>query len=278
MIKKFSPAKVNLYLKVLGKRQDGYHDIATLMQGISLCDEMLFTLKKEGIIIKCPDSNLPENENNIAFRAARLILSQIHSDQGIEITIRKKIPIAAGLGGGSSNAATTLITINEMLNLGLPREQLMNMGAKLGADVPFFILRKTAWATGTGTQLHITEDIPPLWFVLINPNFEISTKMVYESLNLTLTKEPIHYSIPRFYSVPHLAEGLTNDLERVTLNLYPVLRRLKKLLTDHGALGSLMSGSGPTVFGIFDKEETAIKAQTALIQMGTWSVFRSSSI
>lgn len=278
MIRKLSPAKINLFLRVLRKREDGYHDIATLMQRISLYDEMLFVPNDHGVSVQCPDSSLPENEDNIVFRAAKLILSQTDLNQGIEITIKKNIPIAAGLGGGSSNAATTLMTINDMFDLNLSQERLMSLGAMLGADVPFFILQKTAWATGTGTQLQIAENIPPLWFVLINPNFEISTKMVYENLNLRLTKEPINYSIPRFYNVPDIAKGLMNDLERVTLNLYPVIRLLKKLLTDHGAMGSLMSGSGPTVFGIFDKEETAITAQTALINMDKWSVYRSLSI
>jgi 4-diphosphocytidyl-2-C-methyl-D-erythritol kinase len=170
------------------------------------------------------------------------------------------------------------MTINEMFDLGFSPEQLMGLGAKLGADVPFFILQKTAWATGIGTDLQAVDPFPSLHLVLINPDFEISTKMVYENLNLRLTKEPINYSIPRFYDVPGIVAGLNNDLERVTLKLYPVLRHIKKVLIDHGAKGSLMSGSGPTVFGVFDKEETAIKAQNDLIKMGTWSVFRSSSI
>jgi len=278
MMLKLSPAKVNLHLRVLRKRPDGYHDIATLMQRISLYDEMIFSPVEQGIILKCPASGLPEDEGNIVFRAADLILSQAGVRQGIEINLTKHIPLAAGLGGGSSNAATTLMTINDMFNLGFSQAQLMDMGATLGADVPFFILGKTAWATGTGTHLQSMAKIPSFWFVLINPNFEISTKMVYENLNLRLTKEPIHYSIPRLLDSSDVAAGLINDLEGVTLNLYPVLRRLKQLLTDHGAMGSLMSGSGPTVFGIFDKEETAVTAENALIKMGKWSVFRSSSI
>ncbi|MBN1662691.1 MAG: 4-(cytidine 5'-diphospho)-2-C-methyl-D-erythritol kinase [Deltaproteobacteria bacterium] len=278
MITALSPAKVNLYLRVLRKRPDGYHDILTLMQRISLSDEMLFSPHHQDVVIQCPDGNLPENEENIVYRAARLILTQAGCRQGIQITIKKSIPLAAGLGGGSSNAATALMTINEMLDLGCSPDDLMAMGSKLGADVPFFVLKKTAWATGIGTQLTYAENIPPLWFVLINPGFPVSTKMVYENLNLRLTKEPINYSIPRLSDVPELLSGLNNDLERVTLNFYPVLRQIKKLLIDHGASGSLMSGSGPTVFGIFEEEETAITAQKAIMAMGKWSVYRSFSI
>lgn len=265
-------------MRVLRKRPDGYHDIATLMQRIGLYDEMLFSPCRQGIVVKCPGTNLPQDEQNIVYRAAKLILAQKAPDQGVEIAIKKNIPIAAGLGGGSSNAATALMALNELFGLHYENEALMAMGAGLGADVPFFILEKSAWATGIGTHLKVIDPLPFLWFVLINPNFEISTKMVYENLNLTLTKEPINYSIPRLYDIPDIVAGLINDLERVTLSLYPVLRRMKEVLIECGAMGSLMSGSGPTVFGIFDKEETAAKAQNDLIKMEGWSVFRASSI
>jgi len=280
MIKKVSPAKVNLYLRVLRKREDGYHDIATLMQGISLYDEMIFSPVDHGITVSCPGSTLPENENNIVYRAADALLSRLSYSPGIHITIKKRIPVAAGLGGGSSNAATTLLTINDMLGFHYTTEDLMKIGTKLGADVPFFIFRKTAWAFGIGDRLQAAENIPPLWFVLINPGFEISTKMVYDNLNLRLTKQAVKYTCPKFYSVDDLINGLRNDLEKVTLVLHPILQHLKNLLLQNGALGAIMSGSGPTVAGLFAKEKEAVKAAEALekIEEKEWSVYRACSI
>jgi 4-diphosphocytidyl-2-C-methyl-D-erythritol kinase len=280
MIKKVSPAKVNLYLRVLRKREDGYHDIATLMQGISLYDEMIFSPVDHGITVSCPGSTLPENENNIVYRAADALLSRLSYSPGIHITIKKRIPVAAGLGGGSSNAATTLLTINDMLGFHYTTEDLMKIGTKLGADVPFFIFRKTAWAFGIGDRLQAAENIPPLWFVLINPGFEISTKMVYDNLNLRLTKQAVKYTYPKFYSVDDLINGLRNDLEKVTLVLHPILQHLKNLLLQNGALGAIMSGSGPTVAGLFAKEKEAVKAAEALekIEEKEWSVYRACSI
>ena len=280
MIKKVSPAKVNLYLRVLRKREDGYHDIATLMQGISLYDEMIFSPIDHGITVSCPGSTLPEDENNIVYRAADALLSRLSYSPGIHITIKKRIPVAAGLGGGSSNAATALLTINDMLGLHYTTEDLMKIGAKLGADVPFFIFRKTAWAFGIGDRLQAAENIPPLWFVLINPGFEISTKMVYDNLNLRLTKQAVKYTCPKIYSVDDLINGLHNDLEKVTLVLHPILQHLKNLLLQNGALGAIMSGSGPTVAGLFAKEKEAVKAADALEKTGEkeWSVYRACSI
>jgi 4-diphosphocytidyl-2-C-methyl-D-erythritol kinase len=280
MIKKLSPAKVNLYLEVLGKRSDGYHDIKTLMQRISLCDEMFFAPVDHGITIHCPDSSLPEDENNIVFRAARTFLSDACTQMGIQVTIKKNIPLAAGLGGGSSNAATTLMALNEILHFPYTTSQLMKMASTLGADVPFFIFEKTAWGTGIGDQLTAVEDFPPLCFVIINPSFEISTKMVYDNFNFRLTKEPIEYKSFDLSSIEDVARGLYNDLETVSIHFYPVLQQLKDLLLMEGASGALMSGSGPTVFGIFTEEEKALKAEESLRKLGTgkWSVFKAYSI
>jgi 4-diphosphocytidyl-2-C-methyl-D-erythritol kinase len=281
MITKASPAKVNLYLRVLRRREDGYHDILSLMQRISLCDEMTFTPRVGGIVIRCPDSSLPEDERNIVYRAAASFFSRIVAPPGVEITIRKKIPIAAGLGGGSSNAATTLMTLNELSDYPLTREELLEMGAKLGADVPFFIFGNTAWASGIGDRFIEAASLPPLWFVLINPGFEVSTKLVYQGLNLELTNRRINYSIPRFYTVGDLTQGLINDLEKVTMRLHPVLEHIKALLLESGAGGALMSGSGPTVFGVFGDEESSFRAEKYLRQENQenrWSVFREHSL
>ena len=284
MIKKLSPAKVNLHLAVLRKREDGYHDIATLMQKISLCDEMTFSLgaRGGGLTLKCPGSDLPVDERNIVYRAAKAYLSRVSYEKGVAISIKKKIPVAAGLGGGSSNAATTLISLNEMLGKGLSKGELIKIGKELGADVPFFLFGKTAWAFGVGDILQAAENIPPLWFLLVNPGFSVSTKAIYESLNLGLTKDTINYSIPRFQirTGDNPIEGLKNDLEGVTINLHPQLNQLKKYLLRCGARGALMSGSGPTVFGIFEREDRALKAKETLTKEGSgkWWVCLAHSI
>jgi 4-diphosphocytidyl-2-C-methyl-D-erythritol kinase len=280
MISKLSPAKVNLHLRVLGKRRDGFHDISTLMQRISLYDEMIFSPAVHGITLSCPGSSIPENDNNIVHRAADALLSPLSHSPGIHITIKKKIPVAAGLGGGSSNAATTLVTINDMMNLNYSTDDLMKIGAKLGADVPFFIFGRTAWASGIGNRLRNADNIPPLWFVLINPGFEVSTRTVYEGLNLTLTKRSVNYKCPKLHTVDDILKGLQNDLERVTLAIHPILRYFKGLLVQNGALGALMSGSGPTVMGIFTDEERAIRAEKALENAGgsEWSIYRACSV
>ncbi len=278
MITTASPAKINLYLRVLRKREDGYHDILSLMQKISLCDEMIFAGSGGGIAVHCPGTALPEGEGNIVYRAASAFFNRIGSPPGIDITIRKRIPIAAGLGGGSSNAATTLMTLNEMHGSPLGREELMKIGSRLGADVPFFIFGNTAWACGIGDRFPEAPLLPPLWFVLVNPGFEISTQWVYQQLNLRLTKGGINYSIPRFSTTEDLIRGLTNDLERVTTRLHPVLDQIKALLLENGARGTLMSGSGPTVFGVFTDRETAGRAEKELRRGTQWAVFVAHSL
>lgn len=280
MITRLSPAKINLHLRVLGKREDGYHEIATLMQRISLYDEMVFQFIGRDIEVRCPGSPLPENEDNIAYRAAAVILNKAKRKKGVHISIHKKIPIAAGLGGGSSNAATTLITLNEAMGLNIPTHELMSIGRELGADVPFFIFQKSAWAFGIGDRLQAIDTLPPFWLVLINPLFAISTRMVYEKLNLQLTREAFKYKCPELHSIEDLINILHNDLERVTLNLHPVLQQLKDLLIQHGALGAVMSGSGPTIAGLFREGNEAVRAEESLSETGKgrWLIFRAHPI
>ena len=248
------------------------------MQAISLYDEMDFTPAGQGISLHCPGSNLPENGANIVYRAAQALFSKMGYGGGIRITLRKSIPVAAGLGGGSSNAATTLLTLNEMMAFGLGNAELVSIAKGLGADVPCFIYGEAAWAFGIGERLEAAPDIPKAWLILINPGFELSTKTVYEKLNLRLTNAPNHYSIPRFYTVHDLAAGLHNDLEKVSLQLHPSLRNIKELLIRNGALGALMSGSGPTVFGIFEDEATAMAAEKNIRTAGDWSIFRARTL
>ena len=219
-------------------------------------------------------------EDNLVFRAAQAIFAYTNYPSGMEIKLIKKIPLAAGLGGGSSDAATTLMALNEICSLGLKKRELMMLGAKLGADVPFFIFGNTALASGIGDELKAVQNIPELNFVLINPQFPLSTKMVYENLNLRLTREKINYSIPRFFALGDVIRELHNDLEEVSLKMHPELNNLKQKLLCHGALGALMSGSGPTVFGIFPDEKAAKKAMKAIEKevSSTCAVFFARSL
>ena len=278
MIAVESPAKVNLILKVLRRREDGYHEIASLMQKVSLADEMEFAPRKDGISLACPGSDLPTGGENLVVRAARALFEEAGFTGGAEITLRKRIPTAAGLGGGSSNAATTLVALNEMFRFGFDRNRLIRIGARLGADVPFFIFGSSAWAFGIGEILEPAAVPPGMWLVLVNPGFEVSTKWVYQSLNLPLTKTPIQYSIPTFSGVRELAAILSNDLEAVTVERHPLLDELKGFLLGQGALGSRMSGSGPTVFGLFECEDDAARAERALRSSYPYAVFRVHTI
>jgi 4-diphosphocytidyl-2-C-methyl-D-erythritol kinase len=255
-----APAKINLFLRVLRKRNDGYHDIFSLMQKISLYDELIFSPRPQGIVLHCPGTDLPTNDDNIIVRAAKSIFNYCDYQSGMEITLHKKIPMTAGLGGGSSDASTTLIALNKICSFQLKKSELVKIGAKIGADVPFFIFGNKALASGIGDKLKHLRNLPQLDILLIKPPFELSTKMVYENLNLRLTRGKNNYSIPRFLDLSDVVHGLHNDLESVSLEVHPGLADLKRMLLRHGALGALMSGSGPTIFGIFRNGKEAKEA------------------
>jgi len=297
VIRRDTPAKINLILKVLRKRADGYHEIASLMQKIDLADEMEFREGDAGVRLSCPGSGLPEDSRNLVFRAAAMALAEAGEDKrGVDIILRKRVPTGAGLGGGSSNAAATLVAVNEMLGLGFDEDRLLAMGKRLGADVPFFIYSKAAggaaWAFGIGEVLRPAESLPNLWFLLVNPGFEVSTRQVYEGLGMTaekdrksgekteLTNGPTPFNMPVFNESggpENVAGRLENDLEAVTLKLHPELKDIKQKLLHYGALGSLMSGSGPTVFGIFRDEKDASRAAAEMKRDG-WSLFTARSL
>lgn len=268
-----APAKINLCLHVLGRRLDGYHELAMVMQRVSLYDDVIIDLNDSGEIrVRCDGVELAEGEENIAGRAAALILQRAGAAAGVDIEIVKRIPVAAGLGGGSSDAAAVLMGLNDMLGCALPTMELRELGAELGADVPFFIFAAPAWATGIGTDLQPVGALPDVAYLLVNPGIAVSTAFVYESLQLT--KGGQLANLPRFSVVTRedLCRQLHNDLERVTLERYPEIAEIKRELVDQGALGALMSGSGATVFGVFRDYDEAKAAAERLAAQTDWTL------
>jgi 4-diphosphocytidyl-2-C-methyl-D-erythritol kinase len=275
-----APAKVNLRLEILKKREDGYHEIRTILQKISLHDTLYFSLKKEKeILIKTDNPALPNGKNNLVYRAVNLIMEKFGYDEGVHIKIEKRIPLGAGLGGGSSDAATTLIAMNQLLKLNLSKKKLMEMGLEIGADVPFFFLEGSAIGSGIGEKLRKI-DLPTLWYVLIYPNFEVSTRWAYQ--NFVLTNHRIHCNLHKLSKIPEgISEILLNHLEEVVSRRYPQIGIMKKILYTTGALGALMTGSGPTIFGCFLDRENASEAYVKikpLIQKRGWIAFKAHSI
>jgi len=264
-LKVLSPAKVNLFLRVSGKRPDGYHDILSLMQPVSLYDDIEIEAGEgEGISVSSDNPALPVGAENLAHRAASAFLKKLGKTKSVSIHIKKRIPVGAGLGGGSSNAASVLMGLNELAGAGFDEAVLMDIGSRLGSDVPFFILKSGALAAGRGTELKRVK-VPEFGYILINPGYHVSTAWVYG--NLDLTKKPENNKLT--YSVASFREGfevgdLYNDLESVTLKEHPDLAEYKKILVKNGALGALMSGSGPTVFGVYTDGESAQKAYAAV--------------
>lgn len=265
-----APAKINLCLSVLGRRPDGYHELEMLMQAVGLYDEVRVERSRAGIAVKCDSSAVPEGEENIAWRAAREMVGLARAE-GVSISIKKWIPVAAGLAGGSSDAAAVIYACNVIFGLGLSTERLAEIGERIGMDVPFFFYGPTALARGRGEVL---ESVPPpgsYWVLLVNPGFGISTAWVYKNLNLRLTKRVDCNKISRL-AVGELSRALHNDLETVTAAAYPEIGRMKKALMAAGALGARMSGSGPTVFGIFDTENSCKAAAETLSNKG-WQLY-----
>lgn len=254
-----APAKINLSLDVLHKRPDGYHEVEMVMTMVDLADRIeMQELARDTIIISSQAGYIPLDEKNLAFQAARLIKDRYDVKQGVYIHLDKRIPVAAGLAGGSSDAAATLRGLNRLWNLNIPSEELRVLGAELGSDVPFCVTGGTALATGRGEKLeHITAP-PQCWVVLAKPPINVSTSEIYGKLNARGIK---HHpstggvlSAIRDKQFDRLCDNLGNVLEEVTLDLYPEVRHLKECMQRLGADGVLMSGSGPTVFGLVSKE------------------------
>jgi 4-diphosphocytidyl-2-C-methyl-D-erythritol kinase len=278
-MKILSPAKVNLFLKIFGKRTDGYHDLMTLMCCIGLYDTVSLHVGDTNIAVSCNHPLVPEDESNLASVAAHLFLKALKKNEGVKIFIQKQIPVAAGLGGGSSNAAAVLLGLNRYYGCPFSKEELMSMGLSIGADVPFFIFRKPAIATGIGGELKAYPGLENLSVLLVSPGFSVSTAEVYKKLNLGLTKckkklKSFLLNNQRFDPRCHLC----NDLEAVTASKYPVINTVKKALLSQGALGALMSGSGPTIFGLFSDSNRASQANHALSRVYGWRMYLADMI
>lgn len=265
-----APAKINYLLDVTGKRPDGYHTLRMIMQRVNLCDEIVLTLTETpGITVTCNSEGAPDGPANIAWKAAQALLERAEFRGGVHIQIDKHIPVAAGLGGGSSDAATVLMGMNELLRLQLTDETLMKIGCTLGADVPFFIFKNAALAEGIGEKLTPLAGMPRCWILLVNPGVHVSTAWVFRSLQLTNRGELNR--LPEFFeSIEQVVSLLSNDLETVTIPAFPVIADIKIRLKQLGAAGSMMSGSGPTVFGIFKTFEAAETARKSITKSTVW--------
>ena len=258
--------KINLGLDVLGRRENGYHDVRMVMQTVYLYDRIIMKKSKTpGIRLETNLYYLPVNENNLAYQAAQMLMDEFHIEEGVSIQLDKHIPVAAGMAGGSSNAAAVLFGMNRMFSLGLSQKELMERGVKLGADVPYCIMRGTVLAEGIGEELTTLTPMPKCFVLIAKPPISVSTKVVYEALD---SKELVEHP-----DIDGLIEGLEkrdlktiascmgNVLEDVTIPMHPVIEEIKQEMKNAGALNAMMSGSGPTVFGLFETKAAARKAQ-----------------
>ena len=264
-------AKINLVLDVLRRREDGYHEVKMIMQTIGLHDDLeIRKTKTPGIQVKTNLYYLPTNENNLVYKAAKLLMDEFQIQDGVSIQLKKRIPVAAGMAGGSSDAAAVLWGINQMYGLGLSMQALMERGVRLGADVPYCIQRGTALAEGIGEKLSVLPPMPKCTILIAKPGISVSTKFVYENLHANDLKPEQHPDVDSMIEAMRqkdlglLCSRMGNVLETVTIPAYPVINEIKRTMMDNGAIGSMMSGSGPTVFGIFDSPVAAKQAMKAV--------------
>lgn len=247
--------KINLFLDVIGKRADGYHNLKMIMQTIDLWDEVDIDKTDEGIELTCDNVNLPTDKRNIAYKAAELFINTYNINSGVKIKIKKNIPIEAGLAGGSTDGAAVIKILNVIFNKNLSEEEMINLGKKIGADVPFCIVGGTAKCEGIGEIIKPLKPLRNCILVLIKPNFGVSTKEVFNKID---NKNYVHPQIDKILkgidegNLIQIGSNLNNVLEKVTIGQNPVIGDIKKMIKANGSLGTLMSGSGPTVYGIFD--------------------------
>ncbi len=277
-----APAKINLRLEIWGKREDGYHEIRSLICPIGIYDTISLTqIKEKGIFLGCEDKDLPPKEDNLCFQAARCLWEEAKISRGIKIKLSKRIPVAAGLGGGSSDAAATLKGINKLFSLRYSLEKLKSLGARVGSDVPFFFIEGPAWATGRGENLLPLRLSPQFWVLLVNPGVKISTAWAYSLITPPFPNDSTFEFSDEINLLQFGKEILFNDFERVIEPWFPVIGKIKKTLQSLGAWGTLMSGSGPTVFGIFFAENEAKKAKKELTENyreENWRIFLAPAL
>lgn len=261
--------KINLGLDVIRRKENGYHEVRMIMQTVNMYDKLTLRKKNEpGIEVQTNLFYLPTNENNLVYKAAKLLMDEFGIEEGLSIDLHKFIPVAAGMAGGSSDAAAVLHGVNRLFGLGLSKKDLMERGVNIGADVPYCIMRGTALAEGIGEELSSLPPMPDCHILIAKPGISVSTKFVYENLHLeTLESHPdIDRSLRALEAgnLEELALSMGNVLETVTIPHYPVIEEIKTIMKDVGALNAMMSGSGPTVFGIFTEEEKARNAYEIL--------------
>lgn len=266
-------AKINLGLDVLGKREDGYHEVRMVMQTIGIYDRLILTkIPEEEIRITSNLAFLPVNENNLIYKAIKLLKDEYHFPGGVSVDLNKFIPVAAGMAGGSTDAASTMFGVNRLFGLNLSMGKMMELGVRLGADVPYCVMRGTALAEGIGEKLTRITPVPHMWILIAKPQINVSTRLVYEQLDMGgIQKHPDIDGIIRAIEaqdVVQIAQSMGNVLENVTVPLYPVIETIKQDMLSHGAINAMMSGSGPTVFGIFPDEQTTLACQAFLKKKG----------
>ncbi|MBO4954631.1 MAG: 4-(cytidine 5'-diphospho)-2-C-methyl-D-erythritol kinase [Clostridia bacterium] len=263
----FANAKINLSLDVLGVREDGYHEVRMLMQSIGLADRITLDPIPSGIMLHTNRSYLPCDARNLAYRAAELFLKETNTSSGVKMNIIKKIPVSAGLAGGSTDAAAVLVGLNQLFGTKLSRRRLCELGGTLGSDIPFCILGGTALATGRGEQIHRLPPLPKVYLVLVKPPISISTPKIYTALDQQeIACHPDTDALIekiKARDVSGLAQEMVNVLEPVCETFEPRISELREKLLSCGAIGARMSGSGPTVFGIFETYEQAARAADA---------------
>ena len=272
-IKFKTPAKINLGLHIHGKREDGFHELETIFQMVSLYDDVELELLSSGIKLECDTPGVPTDDTNLVCKAALLLRQSYQVEgKGVSIRLKKKIPFGAGLGGGSGNAAGVLMGLNRLWDLNIEREKLLALATELGSDVPFFLTSPCALGMGRGEQLKALKPCAKFQVLLVFPGFPVATSWVYQNLKLKLTKRENNISILRknlsLSDITSLGSRLYNDLEPVVIQRFPEVQVVKDELGAWGALGVLLSGSGSTVFGIFDDPEKARVACAGL--NGTW--------
>ncbi|ETP70923.1 4-diphosphocytidyl-2C-methyl-D-erythritol kinase [Lachnospiraceae bacterium JC7] len=263
--------KINLSLDVLRQREDGYHDVRMIMQTVKLHDNIDMQKTREpGIHLRTNLSFLPVNENNLMYRAAKMLMDEFDIKEGVSMQLKKVIPVSAGMAGGSTDAASVLYGMNKLFNLKLSIEELKKRGVKLGADIPFCLMRGTALSEGIGEILTPLPKLPPCPIVLAKPAVSVSTKFVYQNLHVNDLPASAHPDVDSVidalnrHDVNEVAESMGNILESVTCKHYPEIEDIKGAMKELGAVNALMSGSGPTVFGIFDDEHKAKKCYESL--------------